>query len=257
MAILIAGRSIGMILLLSELVLLWYFNKRMKAGKMENIRALPALAAIEECVGRSVELGKPVLSTTGYMGDVGPVGMVGLQSVSYVSKIAAEKGCEMVIAIASANQLPIAIENYRMGCIEGGRPESFNLDNVYYVTVEQRAYISGIFGVINERKPAGFVGIGGFWVDAIHIGVQLKRRGVYSIGGTEKYDSGAFFFITMDYTVFGSEMYALGAAMSKDPIATSGVITEDILKYVLSILAVVGSILMAAKINIILTIFGL
>jgi hypothetical protein len=72
----------------------------------------------------------------------------------------------------------------------------------------------------------------------------------------EKYDAGAWFFITMNYTAIGAEMYALAAAMSGDPTAIAGITSEDVLKWISNLLIIVGAIFTAAGSNLISNLLG-
>lgn len=257
MSILAEGRTVGLLFLMLIAFLIWYYLRQIEAGKEEKIRSIPAMEAIDEAVGRCVEIGKPVLVTYGYFDDINPAIMAGLETVGYVSKVASEKGCETIVAVGPTRTLNIAIENYRLGCIEGGRPELFNIDNVHYLTHEQFTYLAGMYGLLNEYKPGAYIGIGWYWVDAIHIGTQVKRLGIFGIGGAEKYDAGAWFLLTMNYSAFGSEIYAMGAIMSKDKTAVSGILCSDVVTWVSGAIIIIGSILAAAGNNIVATIMGL
>jgi hypothetical protein len=256
MAIFVTGRLSGLVFLLILAFLLWYYLGKAMKGEAEKIRPLAALDAIDEAVGRSAEMGKPVLVTYGYPDRIDPAIMAGLETVGYVAKVASEKNCEVIVGVGPTRTLPIAIENYRTGCMEAGRPELFNADNVYYFTHEQRAYISGMFGLINNRDPGAYIGVGWFWVDCVHVGTQVRREGLFGIGGVEKYDAGAWFFITMNYTAIGAEMYALAAAMSGDPTAIAGITSEDVLKWISNLLIIVGAIFTAAGSNLISNLLG-
>lgn len=253
MSVLVEGRVAGLAFLSLLAFLISYYTSQIESGVKEKIRPIPAMEAIDEAIGRCVELGKPALITYGYFDDINPAIMTGLEMVGYVSKVAAEKGCELIIAVGPTRTLNIAIENYRHGCIEAGRPEAFNIDNVHYLTHQQFTYLAGMYGLLNEYEPGAYIGIGWFWVDAIHIGTQVKRLGIFGIGGAEKYDAGAWFLLTMDYSAFGAEIYAMGASMSKDTTAIGGIISTDLATCISGAILIVGSILAAAGSNILAT----
>jgi len=257
MSILVEGRTIGLLVLLVMAFLLWYFMNQATKGKVESVRRLPVMDAMEEAVGRSVEMGRPVLATYSYPDNLTPAILVGLEMVGYVSKIATEKGAEMLIPVGGGRTFPIAVENYRVGCIEAGRPELFKEENVKFLTHQQWAYGSGVMGLMERENPGACIFMGPFLVEGIHFGVQTQRIKTVGIGGVERYDMGAFMFITMNYTILGSELFAAGAYMSEDPVIISGIATEDVLKWIIGILVILGSILKATGIEVIMNLFRL
>ena len=257
MILLVEGRKIGLLTMIVMISLLWYFMTRAGKGKLEAVRRLHVIDAIDEAVGRAVETGRQVMTTYSYPDGLRPGILVGLEMVGYVSKIAAEKGAEMLIPVGGGQSYPIALENYRVGCLEAGRPELFKAENVHFLTHQQWAYGAGVMGLMERERPGACIFMGPFLVEGIHFGVQTQRIDTVGIGGVERYDMGAFMFITMNYTILGSELYAAGAYMSEDPATISGIATEDVLKWSLGILVILGTILRLAGVDAIMNFFRL
>jgi hypothetical protein len=257
MSIWIEGRLMGLVLVVLTLIFMVYFQRRTSEGKVYPIRRLPQMDAVNEAISKSVEMGRPVLVTYGYRDAVDPAIMVGLELVKYASKTISEMGGEVILGIGPTQTMPLAIDNYKDGCTEAGRPDLFNMDNVYYLTHEQRAFISGIWGLLESRKPGAYLGMGWYWVDAIHVGIGVRRAGIMGIGGTEKYDTGALFMVTMDSVAMGSELFACGAYMSGEPLALSGMAAEDLIKWIMIALLLIGGITVATGSQVIINLLKL
>ena len=255
-AIFVTGRLGGFVLLLLITILLLYFMDRARKGKIETVRKLPPIEALEDAVGRAIELGKPILTTYSFADDFSAPTMVGLESVRYVAKQAAAKGGKVLVGAGSARTLPIAIENYRLGCTEAGAPEMFNERNVYFFTQQQWAYTSGVIGLMNKEQPAACIFIGPFLVEGIHLGITSRRLKTIAIGGNTSYSMGAFMFVTMDYMLLGEEMFAASAYMSGDPVIRSNIAAEDIVKWVLGALIIVGTLIALTGNNLIAQLLG-
>ena len=254
--IFVEGRTSGFIALVILAILLWFFIRRAERGNIEVIRKLAPLEAMEEGVGRAIEMGRPTLVTYSFADSFDPATMVGLDTVRYLAKITAEKGGKLLVAVGAARTLPVARENYREGCIEGGAPEMFDEKNVYFFTQQQWAYASGVMGLMQRERPATCVFIGPFLVEGIHLGIHSRRLETLAIGGNPSYSMGAFMFVTMDYVLFGEEIYAAGAYMSGDPVIISTLATEDVFKWVFALITVIGSILMAFGSDIVIRLLG-
>lgn len=255
-SIIIEGRLIGLIFLIALAVLLWYFTDRASKGKIENIRRLPAFDALEEAVGRAIEQGRPIMATYSFQDNFRPPTMVGLEAIRYTSKLASEKGGTMLVAAGAARTLPVADENYRLGCVEAGTPELYNPQNVYFFTRQQWAYSSGVMGLMEREKPGACVFIGPFLVEGIHLGINSRRIKTMAIAGNTSYSMGAFMFVSMDYVLLGEEMLAAGAYMTEDPTNISGIAAEDVMKWFLAALLVVGAILRIVGSDLIVNLLG-
>jgi len=211
-------------------------------GKTEKIRRLPAFDAIEEAVGRAVEQGRPVLSTYSFKDQFDAPTIVGLETIRYISKLTVEKGGEMLVGAGAARTLPVALENYRLGCLEAGSPEVYQESNVYFFTAQQWAYTSGIMGLMERENPGACIFMGPFLVEGIHLGINSRRIKTMSIAGNTSYSMGAFMFVTMDYVLLGEELFAAGAYMTEDTSNISGLAAEDIMKWVLGAILVIGTL---------------
>ncbi|GAH10007.1 unnamed protein product, partial [marine sediment metagenome] len=163
--------------------LLWFFMDRVGKGKIESIRRLPIIDAIDEAIDRSTEQGRPVLMTYGPNDNLSPPGLVGLDAVYYVAQKTAEAGTELYIPVSGPRTLPIALENYRMGCLKAGAPELFKETNVRYMGRGQFSYTSGIMGLMESHKPGACIFLGPFLVEGVHLGVQKQRIDTMGIAG--------------------------------------------------------------------------
>lgn len=257
MAFYIEERFTGFLLLMLISGLLYYYNSRAEKGLLETIRRLPIIDAIDEAIGRAVEMGKPVMMTYSFHDDFRPATLVGLEAVRYVSKLAAEKGADIFFPVGGARTYPIALENYRQGTLEAGHPEVFDPQNIMFLSNMQFAYTSGTMGLMETKKPGATIFLGPFWVEGIHFGVQKTRINTFGIGGVESYAMGSFMYITMDYTVLGSELYATGAYMSEDPATISGIATEDVVKWTISAIMVLGALLKLAGSDLMVTLLSI
>jgi hypothetical protein len=218
---------------------------RAKNGLAEEIRTLPPVAALEEAVGRSVEMGRPVMMTYGMASTVTSDVVIGLSALNHVAKLTAEKGGNLLIGVGGPQTFPMAMENYRIANIEAGTPEAFNPDNVYFYTNQQWAYASGVMGLMERERPAASIFMGLFLVEGIHFGITSQRIDTMAIAGNPSLTMAAFMFVSMDYVLFGEELYAAGADFTKEPVKLNTLAAEDVIKWGLIALTLIGSLFVA------------
>ncbi|MBE0634087.1 hypothetical protein IH574_05905, partial [Candidatus Bathyarchaeota archaeon] len=90
MAFLISGRIFGLVCLLVIMGAVAYYIKQSQGGKVPKLRRIPGIDAIDEAIGRAVEMGRPVYCSHGIAdlraATTGPQTLAGLSVLNYVAK---------------------------------------------------------------------------------------------------------------------------------------------------------------------------
>ena len=131
------GRLVGLLLLILIFVLAVNF---MGQAKLPYIRRVPALDAIEDAIGRSTEMGKPVVCSYG-LGGFDYWTVAGLSILGYVAKICAETDTRLIVPTGGSSDSYIvreaAVDLVRNAYTAAGRPEAFNEDDMPFLSGEQ------------------------------------------------------------------------------------------------------------------------
>ena len=110
------GRVFSFWLLLVITGCLLYSMWRARKGKPISIRKIAGLDAIEEAIGRSTEMGRPVHYCPG-IGGIGaveaPQTFAGLAILSYVSRLTARFDVPEIVTIRQPEVFPMAEETVR------------------------------------------------------------------------------------------------------------------------------------------------
>jgi hypothetical protein len=218
------------------------------------LRKLAALEVTEEFIGRATEMGKPILTSTGRFGfqsNWGATAAVGLDMLGYTTRLACDRGAEMVICVGPADTLPVAYEVYRDGCIESGHPEMYKEENVMYFggmpgSTSYGGYYTGVMGTIASLQPGAALFWGYYWGSQLRFGVVARRVGCMTVGSAAEFDAASFGMIGCDYLLINEEAYAAGAYVSKDPVRSNLLMGEDVMKWYYIISVIIGAILMTA-----------
>jgi hypothetical protein len=246
MAFFIEGALVEMLIVIAIAgIMVWAARRK----EMEPLRRLPALDVIEEFVGRSVEMGKPVLTTPasrfGLQSNYAPSTAVGLDMVGYVAKLCCETGADIIIGVGQSDVLSVTFELYRDACIASGHPEMYKEENVRYF-----AYTPGTYGAFHtgmmeviEREGAGCVMLfGEMWWENIFVGGAARRAGAMSLGSGAWFDMASVGFVNCDYMLLADEQFCAGAYVSKDPSKTNLLLGADVLKWFFILMSIVGTI---------------
>lgn len=220
---------------------------------MPKLRKLPGLDAVEEAVGRATEMAKPVVISTGIGGltDVtAPQTVAGLSMVGYVARLCARYGAELIAPARMPYVIPIETEIIQTAFNEEGKTEEAARasEMVHYLSDSQFGYTIAYLGILQRRKPAAHIMVGGYWAESLQlaeVGFSVKA---IQIAGTANTHQIPFFVAACDYALIGEEIYAAGAYLSKDPVQAGSVAGQDIGKAIALVLIVVGIFLTAAGI---------
>ena len=198
-----------------------------RAGRQLFIRRIPGLSAIDEAVGRSTEMGRPMLFSTGLSG----IGIVALQALSilgHIIKTAARYRARIIVPTAEPVLYTVAEETARDAYESEGVPEAFNRDDVRFLSGDQFAYASGVVGILNREKVASAFYFGDFFAESLILAENGQQVGAIQVAGTPQIMQIPFFIAACDYTLVGEEVFVGGAYVSQDQTKIAGLRAQDI-----------------------------
>ena len=213
------------------------------------LRPIPGLKAVEEAVGRSTEMGRPILYVPGIQ-DMDQVETVaGVVVLGHVARMAAQYETSLNVPVARSIVMKAAREACRESYTVEGRPDMFNEDMVHYLTDDQFAYAAGVNGIMVREKPAACLYMGKFYAESLILAETGNSIGAIQIAGTASQAQIPFFVTACDYTLIGEEFFAASAYLSQKPELVGGVMGQDMIK-----LAVIVSIILS---TLIMTVYDL
>ncbi len=213
-------------------------------GKPFYMRPIRGLQAVDEAVGRATEMGKPVLFTPGWGGDIQrPTTIAALNILRYVAVKTAEYRCELYFPTHDPVIMAAAEEVIREAYVEQGQGDMYNADNVFYTTSSQLGYAAAVDGLIARYKPAAVFLLGTFEGEALILAETGNSVGAMQVAGTDSTIQLSFFMVACDYTLIGEELFAASGYLTGDSKILSSVKVQDYLKAVIVILLLVGAVM--------------
>ena len=230
------------IMMLISIVII-YFVFYAKRGGTIKVRPIAGLEAVSEAVGRSTEMGKPVLFVPGIL-DINDIQTVaGITVLSNVARTAAQYDAELKVPTARSLVMTTARETVEAAYLGEGRPDAYNEDNIYYLTDEQFGYTAGVQGVMVREKPAACFYMGAFYAESLILAETANSIGAIQVAGTAMPSQLPFFVAACDYTLIGEEFFAASAYLSNDPEQLGSLKGQDVGKVVAALLLVLGCLL--------------
>ncbi|RME73904.1 MAG: fibronectin type III domain-containing protein [Planctomycetota bacterium] len=210
-----------------------YFIWEGKKGKALKLRRIEGLNAIEEAIGRATEMGKPVLYVPG-IDDIQELQTVAsLIILSHVSEVTARYRTPIIVPCRDSVVMTMAEEVVRESAYAANRPDTFNSDNIRYLSTDQFAYVAGVDGIMLREKPAANLYLGSFFAESLILAETGYESGAIQVAGTANYHQLPFFIVACDFTIIGEEFYAASAYLSKDPQIIASIKGADYFKIVI------------------------
>ena len=237
------GAVSGFITAIVLMVITWYYVTSARRGKqMPEIRKLPGLDAIDEAIGRATEMGRPVLLAN-RTADVGSVHSFALWGyMGYVAGLCAKYDTNFINIAGDYLAAAVNEEVIKQSYLEAGRPEAFKPDTVRYIPGDQWAWTSAVAGMLKRERPATTMWIGYFYAESMTLSEVGAQIGAIQIAATTNTAQLPFFVAACDYTLIGEEEYAASAYLSKEPMLTGTLVAEDVGKFIVVVVVVLGVI---------------
>jgi hypothetical protein len=224
-------------------LIFFYVRKARRDPASIYVRRIPGVDAIEDAVGRSTEMGRPVLYVTGLDQIQDIQTLASLLILGHVSKLTATYDTEIKVANYYPLTMVVAEEIVRQGYANAGRLDAHRPENVLFISAEQFAFAAGVNGLILRDRPATNIYFGKFFGESLLLAETGFLTGAVQIAGTAELTQLPFFVAACDYTLIGEEMYATSAYLSGEPTLLANLKAGDAVKAAAMLFIIVGALL--------------
>lgn len=201
------------------------------------LRRIPGLDAVDEAIGRSTELGKPILYLTGAHDMSDPSTIAAAVILGRVAKRTASYETELMVPHRDPITMAVCQEITKQAYLEAGKPDLFKEDSNFFITSDQFSYTAAVDGIMLRKKPAANFFMGAYFAESLLLTETGASTGAIQIAGTDSDHQLPFFVTTCDYTLIGEELYAASAYLSREPVQIGTLRGQDIGKaFILSVI---------------------
>lgn len=255
MGLFYSGRVVEFLWLVLMFISVYYYLRKVEKDEpLPRIRTLPATKAIEEGVGRSLEMGKPVHFSMGsdgaYLtGSAMSTTIASLALLRYTTRLCARYGPRFIMHLPSQGYaIPLIEGVIREAYLEEGKPELFHRGDMHYYGWFTAAFSPGVYESFARDGVGLFIHAGSVITYSFPVLEAAKIHGAISVGGTPRWTATYIFAIACDYLFIGEELLAAGAQVSGNKLLISGLASEEIWKFLAIGLLILGLLLKAVGI---------
>ena len=207
------------------------------------LRRIAGLDAVEEAIGRSTEMGRPILYLTGSggMSDVSTIAATVI--LGQVAKKVAHYETTLKVPHRDPIVMAVCQEIVKEAYVEAGRPDAFKEDINFFITDDQFSYTAAVDGIMLREKPAANFFMGSYFAESLLLTETGASTGAIQIAGTDSDHQLPFFVTTCDYTLIGEELYAASAYLSREPVLVGTLRGQDFSKAFIMGVMVIGTAL--------------
>lgn len=216
-----------------------YNIKRAGTGKDIYIRRIAGLNAIDDAVGRSTEMGRPVLMVPG-LGALNAISVQALNIFAYITRKAANFANPIRLCCGDAAVFAVAQEVIRDVYQSEGMPEKQEADSVLFVSDRQFAFAAGVSGIMLREKTAATFFMGEFFAESLIFAETANAIGAIQVASSTENTQTPFFIAACDYVLIGEEFYAASAYLTRKPVLVGSLVGQDWSKMAIAILIMFG-----------------
>jgi hypothetical protein len=214
-----------------------------RKGKSLYLRPIAGLLAMDEAIGRATEMGKPILYSSGRGKMERPASIASMNILGSVAEKVASYGTPLIFPNNDPVVTAVAQEVAREGYTKAGHPDSYDPENIYFVTDSQFGYAAAVDGIMMRERPATNLFFGTFEAESLILAETGNSIGAIQIAGTDSSIQMAFFIVACDYVLIGEELFAASGYLSGDPQVVGSLKGSDYLKVIIIALLVIGAIM--------------
>jgi len=163
--------------------------------------------------------------------------------LAQVAKKTAEYDVRLINPHCDYMVLPLAQEMVSSSYSEVGRPDSYNQNDIFFVSDDQFPFTAGVNGITLRERVATIFYMGFFNAEALLLTETGNQTGAIQIAATDAVTQVPFFITTCDYTLIGEEFYAASAYLSKNHDMVSMLKAQDYFKLFIIITIILGAVL--------------
>lgn len=231
-----------LVILTAVIAMVIYYIRRAKQGIELPVRRIPGIDAIEEAVGRSAELGRPLSFSTG-LTPLGPELYACLGVLSFVAKGAARYRSRLLVPQYDPPVMAVADEVVREAYRSEGKLAAYDPKSVTFLSDEQFAFAAGYQGLVQRERVASAFLFGQFAAESLILAEAGQQVGAMQVAATVSPEQVAFFVSTCDYTLIGEELFATSAYLTREPVQLGSLYAQDRAKLLFFALIVAGVLL--------------
>lgn len=242
------------ILIFFGLIMIFVVSGRSHLGL--NLREISAFTKLRRAIGLAVEAGSRLHISIGQGGVIGPQSSAAFVGLSVLEKMAgsAATGDNPPIATTGEGTLGIMAQDTLRGTNQRiGLGEQFDATSGRVTGLTPFSYAVGTMPLVGDDKTGANILAGHFGSEVALITAAGERSDNMTLAGTDDLPAQAVLYATAHEPLIGEELYAGGAYLNAGPVHDASLRAQDIIRWVIVAVIILGLIVKALGLDIMIT----
>jgi hypothetical protein len=238
--------AIGLLFALLFLILVLVFLRLGQGRQKHYLRDIPAFSRFKRQIGLAVESGKRLHVSLGHGGvsDVrGGSGLVGLSLLQRIARAASVSDRPPVATSGEATLAVLSQDTLRTEYRAIHADAQYDPDSGQLTGVTPFSFAAGVLPVIYDQQVAANLIAGHFGSEVALLTDAAERTGSLTLAGSDNPQAQAILYASAQEPLIGEELYAAGAYLQVNPAHLASVRAQDILRWIVVVVILVGSVL--------------
>lgn len=202
------------------------------------LREIAGVNMLRDKLARAAERGSPlhIALGSGELGGTDTVSsLAGLHVLEGLVDEAVSYGVAPVVTVGDATLLPLAQDALRRAYRRHDTLEFYDPTHVRFVAPSSVAYAAGAVPAGAPDDVAGIVAVGAFGSEVSLLADASDRRGIWKAAAVDAPQAIGALHPATEHLAVGEELYAAGAQLTESEEDAAGLITQDILRFLLAL----------------------
>jgi hypothetical protein len=250
---------IGFIFVLIFLGILLFFGVIRSKVQELHFRDIPAFKRIQRAIGLSVEDGSRLHFSLG-RGQINAsesaVTFVGLRMLERATRIISISDRLPVVTSGDGAVNILSQDTLQSTYRDLGEEAQYDPAAGRLTGPTPFSFAAGVIPIVGDEQVSASVMVGHFGSEVAFITEAAERSGSTTLAGTDNLDGQAVLYAAADDPLIGEEVYAGGAYLGAGKMHEASLKTQDIFRWVIIVLLLLGALLKLAGLeNLLLSLF--
>ncbi len=237
---------LGLILVIVSAVLMLVFSLPKFRKSRQVFRAIPALQNLRRAVGRSVEEGGRIHVSIGKASIFSPTSasaLVGLSTTNRIAQFSSVSDRPPIVTSGDGTLSILSQDTLRAAYKAANASEQYDAERGRLAGPTPFSYIAGTMPVIRSERVSTNLFVGNFGPEVALLVDAADRQNAFAIAASDSLSAQAVLYATAKESLIGEELFALPAYLQAGPMYQASLNIQDILRWVVVAILILGSIL--------------
>ncbi len=244
---------VGAAIILLAAIVLFVLAVPLRSRVRPVFRTIQGMLRLRRAIGLAVEEGKRLHVSLGESSLTGSSSATGLAALSALERIASLTIISDRPPVATSGEGSLSIlsqDKLRVAYRDGNAIEQFDPDRGRLTGVTPFSYAAGAIPVIRDEQVSANVLVGNLGPEVGLMAEAGHQARAFVVAASDSLPAQAVIYATAGEPLIGEELFAVPAYLQGGPFHQAGLQVQDILRWLLIILILVGIILKLMGINI-------